>query len=301
MLKYINDFVEKYEFPLEAIQAVNESYDKLKKSPELESEFKDIIARYTKDINADYNKILEDSRECLQKADIPLRMSDLIVCICLTKQLKEYYIKANIDLNLYDNLVKDILYKAHESKLNFGVWGIDVGWWFGRHFAMQLFAFEKLQFELKEFDKHFEGNGYVLNPGDLVINIHLPRTGGKLDREGQLKAYAQASEFFADKLNGQKAVFRCHSWFLWPRLKEVIKPESNIGAFASDFEIVESGDFENYERWSWRLYDTRETDLDKLPQNTTLQRWFVQLFKQGVYGGFSEGVFLYDNVKNKKC
>ena len=87
-------------------------------------------------------------------------------------------------------------------------------------------------------------------------------------------------------------VFVCKSWLLFPKNKEFLRPTSNLALFMSDFTIVEIGYYEDYS-WRWRLFDTKESNIEKLPQNTSLQRMYIQLMKRGELTGWGYGVFVY--------
>lgn len=158
---------------------------------------------------------------------------------------------------------------------------------------MSRFAIGKLQFELVPFEEKYEKDGVVLTPESTVINVHIPRTGTKLDRESQLAAYEHAAAFFKERYHLEQIAFVCHSWLLFPRNKEVLLPQSNLYAFISDFDIIKQGEFETYEE-VWRLFDMNYNgEVEKLPQNTSFRRAYADWIRKGEKTGWGFGVKIY--------
>lgn len=69
----------------------------------------------------------------------------------------------------------------------------------------------------------------------------------------------------------------------------MLPPNSNIRRFMSEYEIVESGMYADNAQ-AWRLFDTEETDPDKLPADSSLRRTYIQYFKSGGVMGWGFGV-----------
>lgn len=117
--------------------------------------------------------------------------------------------------------------------------------------------------------------------------MHIPRTGTPLGKADCDDAYARAGEFFRDAVS--PPVFMCHSWLLFPEHSRMLPPNSNIRRFMSEYEIVESGMYADNAQ-AWRLFDTEETDPDKLPADSSLRRTYIQYFKSGGVMGWGFGV-----------
>ena len=159
---------------------------------------------------------------------------------------------------------------------------------------MSRFGFGLLQFEMTILRAHYEKNGIVLEPDHPVINVHIPRTGAKLDRESMRDSYRQASEFFKTQFQDKPIVFRCRTWFLYPRNLEFLSPQSNLYAFYADYDIIEQGTFDDYEE-AWRIFDKNyDGDVSKLPQDTSLRRAYAEWIRKGEKMGWGIGVFIYD-------
>ena len=97
-----------------------------------------------------------------------------------------------------------------------------------------------------------------------MISVHIPQ-GEKLELEACLDSFRQAEQFWKEK-----QVYLCHSWLLYPGLKEIMKPESNILQLQTLFHIV-AVDFEGREAEE-RIFGELETDPRNYAEDTSLQR-----------------------------
>jgi hypothetical protein len=159
---------------------------------------------------------------------------------------------------------------------------------------LERFALGRLQFELMSLKKPGAYRGKVFPEGTTVINVHIPRTGTRLDHAEVEKAYKMARKFFADAFPAGPAIFNCSSWLLYPWNLEVLSPSSNLRAFIGDYEIVRSGDYEDYSSL-WRLFDCNYTgNPDDLPQDSSLRRAYAARVKRGEPTGYGVGFFLMD-------
>lgn len=131
-------------------------------------------------------------------------------------------------------------------------------WWTIRQAGCHLFRIGELEYEMKHID------------GNIVIGIHIP-SDVDFSPSAIDNSLASAKHFFATyypKLSN--AEYRCHSWFLDRQLKEMLNDNSNILSFQYRFEIFDEGEIStDFIEW---LYNTRTTDYDNLPENTSLQR-----------------------------
>ena len=188
----------------------------------------------------------------------------------------------------------DLKYKIIECHLVHNVWGSFVASWFPGFFYLNRFGFGKLQFEIIKFNDEYEKDGIKLTTESKVLNVHIPRTGGRLDEESRKLSYAMAAEFYKDRLGGEPIIFVCSSWLLFPKHYEMMKPTSNLYAFMADYDVFKSGLYDNYGQ-TWRLFDTPyNEDHSKLPQNTSLRREYVKLMDSGEKTGWGRGVYVYN-------
>ena len=131
-------------------------------------------------------------------------------------------------------------------------------WWTSRQAGCHLFRIGELEYEMKHID------------GNISIGIHIPSdvdfSSSAIDN-----SLANARQFFTKHYPElSNAKYRCHSWLLDRQLKEMLNDNSNILSFQYRFEIFDEGEIgTDFIEW---LYNTRTTDYDNLPENTSLQR-----------------------------
>lgn len=294
-LAYLNEFLEAFSLPEEARDCLLGVYGKVLSDSQAQNAFFELVSKYEKDMFTPWEELLQEVEAVADRLDLSADILILLFLIFLTEALKSYYTQAGLDEKIWRDTIADLKYKAVENKLVYGVWGVVDRAWFCRFFQMRRFGFDLLQFEIVKFkgDEHYKKNGVTLTKDDDVINVHIPRTGGKLEYSKVLKSYRLASAFFADYFKGKKVVFVCKSWMLFPRNKEFLAPDSNLALFISDFEVLSIGYYDDYS-WCWRIFNTKEKDLNKLPRTTSLQRRYVDLMKRGEKTGWAYGIFIFE-------
>jgi hypothetical protein len=200
------------------------------------------------------------------------------------------YLESGIDLQIYKDTVLDLKWKIEECKIVKGICGSFVAAWFPGFFNMTRFALGRLQFELIPIGFDYEKNGIKLKKDkSIVINVHIPRTGTPLDKMSCDRAYAQAREFFKDKIEKNTA-FICDSWLLYPENKHIIPPHTNTYRFLSEYDVVEWKT--NTGEDLWRLFDTDEKNPSRLPTNGSLRACYVDHLKKGGRVGTGVGIKL---------
>ena len=298
-LQHIHAFCEQFSYSQETRNAINDAYAAFTSDAQAYAQFLELIERYKQDIECDFVTMLSDGRALSESIGVHPYTGQLLLLICLSLHLKEYYVQKNLPLDIWTACMWDIYYKIVECHMLHGVWGVFVDFWFRGFFRCQRFAFEKLQFELVEmpFDYDNESENIHVKKGVPVLKVHIPRTGTPLHRAGQLCAYKKASEFFGAYFQLNPVIFICDSWFLFPEMKNFVSPNSNLGLFISDYTLMDFGYFEEFYKITWRIYEPLERDLDKLPQNTSLQRKYLQHVKNGGKSGWGYGIFVYPSKK----
>ena len=131
-------------------------------------------------------------------------------------------------------------------------------WWTTRQAGCHLFRIDELEYEMK----HIED--------EIVIGIHIP-SDADFSPSAIDDSLASAKQFFSEHYPElSNAEYRCHSWLLDKQLRKMLKDSSNILSFQNRFEIFDVGEIgTDFIEW---LYNTRTTDYDTLPDNTSLQR-----------------------------
>ena len=290
MRKYLEEFMQECDYIKDDISELLSAYDKLKSS--CPDDLSALISEYNEGYNINYELALSRMKMLSENAGIHEYTGELLLFLCYTGRLREYYKEAGISDEIFLASVLDLKYKLDECKCVYGIKGSFVAKWFSGFFDLTRFALGRLQFEIVDLGREYEKGGVKLEPDSKVINVHIPRTGTPLDRESTLKSYRLASEFFAPIL-GDTPVFVCSSWLLFPRHREMLKSDSNILAFMNDYDLVSSGEYANYNE-VWRLFDTMyDGAVSHLPDDTSLRRAYVDLITRGEKTGWGRGIFVY--------
>lgn len=293
MKTYLKEFFEIFTYPEEACTELLRAYEEIARAEECREAFAELLKKYEDDMHCDYPKLLESMTELSEKAGIHEYTGHLLLVICMSEKLREYYKAEGISEEIWFTSMCDLKWKLIECKCVYDIWGSFVAGWFDRFYDLSRFAIGKLQFEIVPFRRNYEKDGLVLTPESTVINVHIPRTGTKLDRESQKKAYNDAAVFFKDRYQLDQVVFVCHSWLLFPRNKEVLSPESNLYGFISDYDVFEQEEYDDYNQ-VWRLFDKNyEGDVEKLPQDSSFRRAYADWIRKGIKTGWGYGVFAW--------
>ena len=293
MKAHLIRFLEEYTYTPEDTALLLNTYDKIMENPETAALWQQALSLYEASIDCDYAKILELADTVSERMPgVHAYTTNLLVYLCMTKHTAEVYQQRGLDEALFKNTMLDLRYKLEECKAVKGICGSFVAGWFAGFFALTRFAFGRLQFEISNFDRHYEKDGKVLTPQSKVINIHIPRTQTPLTPESCDDAFRQAAAFFKGALDGP-CVFHCHSWLLFPEHDHILSPKSNTYRFMKRFDLFESGYYKHIEEL-WRLFDTQEQNPDRLPADSGMRRAYVEHLKNGGKTGWGAGIFFYE-------
>lgn len=289
MRKYLESFFEDFQYDKNDANELLCAYDKITADSDTDRLLCDLLSAYEQNIRFDYDKeVFERSREISRLTGVHGFTVDLLIFICMSRHLKSVYIQKGIDLQIYKDSMLDLKYKLWECKLVKGICGSFVAPWFNGFFDLTRFAFGRLQFEVIKTWQDYEKNGVKLVADkSKVINVHIPRTKTPLDKESCDKAYAKAREFFRDEV-GENGAFVCFSWLMYPGTLDIIPKNSNTYRFVSEYDIIGSEDNDGEDLW--RLFDTEQKDINKLPCDTSMRRAFVEHIKNGGKLGNGFGV-----------
>ena len=289
MRDYLERFFADFSYEKEDAAHLLCAYDTIASNDRAAALLHECIALYEKDHHLDYKKEILETRAKMIAEETALHpyTVELLMFICFSRHLRALYADKDLSPTIYRDSMLDLKWKLIECKLVKGICGSFVAAWFPGFFDLTRFSLGRLQFEIVDFGHHYDKNGIVLTPETKVINVHIPRTGGPMDKKSCDDSYAQARAFFADVV-GESAPFVCHSWLLFPEHREMLSPTSNIYRFMSEYEILESGVNSGYDLW--RFFDTDEKDPEKLPTNTSLRRAYVAYLKNGGKPGWGFGV-----------
>ena len=289
MRDYLISFFKEFEYDKIDEQYLLKTYDKIIHNELTSKILYDALSDYESNIKLDFEEQIINRAKTIAKAiDVHPYTTELLVFMCLTKHLREVYIDKGLDMQIFHNSILDLKWKIEECKVVEGICGSFVANWFCGFFTLERFALGRLQFEIISSPIDYDKNGVKLEKNiTKVINVHIPRTGTPIDKDSCDDSYRQAKEFYKD-LVGEKTVFICDSWLLYPGNFEILPEYTNTYRFMSEYDIVDSN--VNYGESLWRLFDTDEKNPDRLPQNGTLRRCYVEHLKKGGRVGWGLGV-----------
>jgi hypothetical protein len=289
--------MEKHDYPAEAREVIIRAEEKILADEKANKIYEAMYRAYwlKKRNFGDFGDKVEALADLIGEHKYTVNFVLLINC---TKPLLAKYRKEKIDEEIYWRSILDLKSKLIECKENYDVWGTFVEGWFKGFYEMNRFALGRLQFENSDFccDMYKE-HGVELYDSDFVVGMHIPSNQGPLTYEARLDSYRQAYKFFKHKFKDPRyGIFCCHSWLLFPDNLDILPEKSNISDFLLDFQPLEikwTYDFGD----QWRVFGVKNdrAPLDELPQNTSMQRAYVNWFKQGKKCGTAYGIVIYDS------
>ena len=289
--------MEKHDYPAEAREVIIRTEEKILADEKANKIYESMYRAYwLKNRNfGDFSDKTEALAAIIGEHKYTVNFVLLINC---TKPLLAKYRKEKIDEEIYWRSILDLKSKMIECKENYDIWGTFVEFWFKGFYELNRFALGRLQFEYSDFwcDMYIK-NGVELYDSDFVVGMHIPSNQGPLTYEARLDAYRKAHAFFKDKFKDPRyGIFCCHSWLLYPDNVNILPEKSNIVDFLLDFEPLEikwTYDFGD----QWRVFGVKNNrkPLDELPQNTSMQRAYVEWFKKGKKPGTAYGIVIYDS------
>ena len=289
--------MEKHDYPAEAREVIVRAEEKILADEKANKIYESMYRAYwLKNRNfGDFGDKVEALAELIGEHKYTVNFILLINC---TKPLLAKYRKEKIDEEIYWRSVLDLKSKLIECKENYDVWGTFVEGWFKGFYELNRFALGRLQFENSDFwcDMYIK-NGVELYDSDFVVGMHIPSNQGPLTYEARLDSYRKAHAFFKDKFKDPRyGIFCCHSWLLYPDNVNILPEKSNIVDFLLDFEPLEikwTYDFGD----QWRVFgvSNNRKPIDELPQNTSMQRAYVEWFRKGKKPGTAYGIVVYDS------
>ncbi len=281
---------------------------------ELYLKYKSIIGNSLDGIVSDYlsRKIKVENLVPLAKEifpDINEYTLQLMIALECTDAIYERCIKAQLGNEGFILTMRDIRCKVTECFARRKVFGISTLGWFDRFVFLYCYSFVRLQFDVTKHDYRTISYGnFTLNKGDFVLKCHIPSMG-KLLHEDCIASYKQAYDYFKNELKDGILPIVCYSWLLYPPYLKPFGVNSNIGQFASDFFIYTSTTLPSLRsEVTTIVYSTidQTTPIDKLPQDTSLQKRFIDHLKTYDYNyGIGRGLILFDGekviTKNRHC
>lgn len=284
-------FMEEQEFPVDARQSLTQSIERV-----FASEGKLVLAELIKSYGADHRisatVMTQNAQEISRLSGVEEKQCNLILYMSLVDILKKHYINKGYPLENYNDTIKELGCKLRECHDCFGVWGMRACPVTNTHFAMTRFGMGVFQFEIIRLGKTAVIDGVELKPDDRAINIHIPALGVPLTEEARKQSYLRAKEFFKGYFEGKdKIPFYCHTWLLFKRHKQILKPTSNIVSFMDDFSWLEDYEYPDYNE-TWRIFGKTFTCIEEMPKENSIQKAYSEIISRGEKTGGAEGIFL---------
>ena len=294
MKEYISEYLVKYEFPENVHQTILDAYEKIGK----EELFVSLIDNFYND-----KEICIEEPECsfckmCEEKGVHFFTGKLVFYICLSKNIKKEYNKLGLGEIAFTSLAYDVYAKMNECIENDEVVGISTTW-FGHVYRLMTFNLGRLAYNVGEYkgEEEFTVGGRTVKKGDMHLNIHIPSNGRPFDKASRLASYELAYHFFKERFGGKEPLFRCESWLINPKNKEILNPKSNIISFIDDFKIVGQYDYPD-DRNLWRIFGKHhKLPPEKLTRETSMQKAIADYLEKGNCLGGGIGFFVYDPVK----
>ena len=283
--------MEMQEFPLESMQSLKIALDRLCQGEQAQI-LQTIVKEYQEDFRIKYDVMEQRFNKIALLSGVDEKQVMLLAYVSLVEGLKKHYIDKGYPLENFADTIKELKSKMLDCKGYHGVWGLGNGRVVNTHFVMSRFGMGVFQFEIIRLEKGFVVEGEEFKQGDFAINIHIPRLDQPFTKDARMQSYLRAKKFFKDRFpERDKLPFYCHSWLLFKKHKEMLKPTSNIVSFINDFTIIEDYDYPDYAE-TWRFCDRPFTTLEEMPKNNSIQKAYAEIISKGEKIGGAEGMFL---------
>ena len=288
MKEYLKSFMTEFEYAEEDISKLLDAYGKICGVADARSILEANIATYEGNVECDYTPIIESFAKSAELTGVHEYTVAFVTFLCFTRHAREVYRERGISDEVYTATMMDLKYKLRECHAVKGVCGTFVATWYPWIFRIQLFTLGRLQYHIRPLEEEYRSGTKFLEKGTPVLNIHIPADLTPLTAEAVQESFLLAREFFKEEL-GENPAFICRSWLLWPRHEEILKPTSNILAFYRVFEILDSNTYNGYPALRF-IFDSEETNPDKLPADNSLRRAYVELLRRGEPAGWGYGI-----------
>lgn len=230
-------------------------------------------------------------RDVSRSVDLEDDFGMLTLCLLLTPAVRRLYREREISEEIFYDSMREIRIWAKtclEARRRLGLY--EYGW-IRNFFTASIVRLGRLEFHIVPFSQEsaYSSCGVTVNPGDPVINTHVP-ADGPLDPEQVRDAFRRAYRYFGKT---GLAPIVCHSWLLYPKNRLFCAPDSRIVSFMDCFNVLESaepnvGDL-------WRVFGRRDFyDPDTLPEDSSLQRRLKRHLQSGGSMGEGYGILLHD-------
>lgn len=235
--------------------------------------------------------------ETILKEGVSVRQLNFLFLAHAYTFLYDLYKEKGYDEQLFWDVSLDLVSKTRKCERIFGeVGNFVLGWHFG-FLKLERFQLGRIQYgflSTYRFDTPYEKGGIKVCKGDPVLDCHIPAIG-PLTEELCFESYRRAHKFFSHLFPDGITRITCSTYLFYPPHLHFYG--KNTRRFASDFDIVNVTEKDKFED-AWRIFYTFDTsDVDALPEETTLQKNFKECLKTDSKYGSGYGIFLFDGEK----
>lgn len=218
----------------------------------------------------------------------------VLVFVAALPYVRTYHHSRDIPEDIAQATLADLGRNVRVHRKREGVGGLGVMWWLMLHFRGMIYQLGRLQFERAFMGEQIAGSareaGYDVNPGTPVLSVHIPDFSGPMTPDACDDSVARAKAFFPKYFPEEHYDFAvCQSWLLDPRLKDHLRPESNIIRFQERFHLAGQG-WDSTDGIMQFVFGRTSKDIDAVTPATSLERAVVDHIREGGkwwgYGGW---------------
>ncbi len=278
----ITEIIQIMEMPEDIAEYCEKCFAEIKAEPRLFSLLRTAETHYATEFDPD-----KAVAQLAKESGLHRYTVNLLVLLVLSIRLRQIYkVKGYSEASFRDFMV-NVRCKIAECMQVYGIRGSFIFTEFKKYFECTTFTLGRLSFEARPIPFDY---GDVCKKGDIVLDCHIPSSGPLLMEDVEA-SFRQAYEFY--KVQG-KMIVVCSSWLLYPPFyREVFPENSNLRRFYELFDVVQQRECP-YSWHGWRIFGTNESDLDKLPLKTTLQKNLHAYMKKGNSMGSGCGILIRD-------
>lgn len=200
----------------------------------------------------------------------------VLVYVAALPHVRSYHRRIGIPEDIAQATLADVGRNVRVHRKREGLGGLGVAWWLMLHFRGVIYQLGRLQFERTTMNEPLANSireaGGVAEEGSPILSIHIPDFSGGMTPEACEASFDLAREFFSRHFPDTPYKYAmCNSWLLDPRLREHLRPESNIVRFQDRFSLIEGG-------WDSTLgimqfvFGRTPADVASVPRHTSLQK-----------------------------
>ena len=297
MKKYLQEFLVQFDYPVESHQVFLDEFNKIYSNDEYISTFNCLLKRYSDDMLCDYVKLIDDVMTFADTCGVHQYTLKTLFHIFMAKILKGYYKQRGIPESYWYDSMLDIKYQTLTTWTEKKIWGASCGYWFIYFFQLKRFSFGRLQIEYIPFNHEYKNNNITLTKDSYVFNVHIPKTGTKLDVKECHLSYERAMSFYEKYFDVKDLnIFYCHTWLLFPDNLQIVNPESNIAKFINDYDVFKVDLKDDYHELH-RIFDMEyDGDISKLPSDNSIRRGYIKWIQEGKKIGIGNGIHIHKKI-----